>query len=218
MCGRFSFSGDDIEERFHVELPSKLTPRYNIAPGQDSAVIVREQGRSALRSYRWGLIPSWAKESSIGYKMINARAETLAEKPSFRKSVEQRRCLVLADGFYEWVKKGRVKLPMRFVLKTREAFAFAGLWDTWKKPDGGELQSFTIVTTGANALVKPIHERMPVILRKPDEDQWLDPDTKDSAKVLPLLKPYAADEMEAYGVSTLVNSAKNDKPEGIVPI
>ncbi len=219
MCGRFSFAGEDIEERFEVELPKKLgvTPRYNIAPGQDSSVVVSAEGKRLLRSYRWGLIPSWAKEESIGYKMINARAETLAEKPAYRKAFERRRCLVPADGFYEWLKEGRLKLPVRFVLKSRETFAFAGLWETWKKPSGEDLSSFTIITTHANDMIRPVHERMPVILLRENEDAWLDPDLNDTAKLQKFLAPYPPDQMEAFKVSTLVNSAKNDRPECIEP-
>lgn len=220
MCGRFSFSGDDIEERFDVELLKNLalTPRFNIAPGQDSPVVRHADGKRTLRLHRWGLIPSWAKEASIGYKMINARAETLAEKPSFRKALERRRCLVPADGFYEWMKEGRLKIPVRFILKSRETFAFAGLWESWKKPDGTDLLSFTIITTAANALIKSIHERMPVILPRELEGAWLDPALTDAAALEKFLAPYPPDRMEAYRVSTLVNSAKNDKPECIEPI
>ncbi|OGH55936.1 MAG: hypothetical protein A3G34_01935 [Candidatus Lindowbacteria bacterium RIFCSPLOWO2_12_FULL_62_27] len=220
MCGRFSCAGEDIEERFEVDLPKKLcvTPRYNIAPGQDSPVVVRTGGGKLLRSHKWGLIPSWAKEEAIGYKMINARAETLAEKPAYRKAFERRRCLVPADGFYEWLKEGRLKLPVRFVLKSRETFAFAGLWETWKKPSGEELLSFTIITTHANDLIKPVHERMPVILLRENEEAWLDPNLKDTAKLQDYLTPYPPDRMEAYKVSTMVNSAKNDRPECIAPV
>ena len=152
--------------------------------------------------------------------MINARAETLAQKSSFRKSLKARRCLVLVDGFYEWckVKGSRTKVPMRFVLKSREPFAFAGLWDTWEKPDGGELQSFTIITTEANELLGPVHDRMPVILRQEDDDMCLDLDLKDVGKLLPVLRPYPSEKMEAYQVSTLVNSPKNDTPECIVDL
>ncbi len=151
--------------------------------------------------------------------MINARAETLTQKPSFKNSFKERRCLVLADGFYEWRKteKKNIKIPMRFVLKSQEPFAFAGLWDAWQKPDGDMLLSFTIITTEANDLMQPIHDRMPVILREKDEDIWLDPDLKDVKKLIPLLTPYPSDMMEGYEVSTLVNSPKNDSPECIKP-
>lgn len=172
------------------------------------------------RLIRWGLVPHWAKEEAIGYKMINARAETIAEKPSYRKSFERRRCLVLADGFYEWQKVDglKQKIPMRIMLKNKEPFAFAGLWDVWKKPDGGELRSFTIITTEPNDFMKAIHNRMPVILRQKDEEMWLDPDLKDTSKLLPLLVPFASKEMDAYEVSTIVNSPQNDDPQCIAPV
>jgi putative SOS response-associated peptidase YedK len=163
----------------------------------------------------WGLVPSWAKDASIGNKMINARAETLTEKRTFKALLGRKRCLVLADGFYEWQKRERGKLPMRFVLKDREPFAFAGLWDRWRRPDGNELQSFTIITTGANDLLRPVHDRMPVILDREGEGEWLNMDLKDTTKLIPLLKPYPSGDMEAYCVSKLVNSPTNDRPECI---
>lgn len=172
-----------------------------------------------LRLMRWGLVPAWAKEASIGHRMINARAETVAEKPSFRRAFESRRCLAPADGFYEWRKLegSRAKIPMRFVLKSREPFAFAGLWDIWRKPDSGELRSFTIITTAANELLRPIHDRMPVILRPEDEEKWLDPGLSDPNRLSSFLKTYPAEEMEAYEVSTRVNSPKNDDPACLTP-
>ena len=164
---------------------------------------------------QWGLVPSWAKDPSIGNKMINARAETLAEKPSFKGLIGKRRCLVLADGFYEWRKEGKGKIPMRFTLRGGEPFSFAGLWDSWKKPAGGELFSFTIITTQANNLLRPIHERMPVILNKEGEEKWLDPDFKE---IHELLVPYPVEMMEFYDVSKLVNSPRNDLPQCISPL
>ena len=164
---------------------------------------------------QWGLVPSWARDPSIGNRMINARAETLAEKPSFKRLIGKRRCLVLADGFYEWRKEGKGKVPMRFVLRGGELFSFAGLWDSWEKPDGVELQSFTIITTQANDLLKPIHERMPVILGKEGEERWLDQDPKE---VHELLVPYPVEMMEFYDVSKLVNSPINDLPQCIEPL
>jgi putative SOS response-associated peptidase YedK len=220
MCGRYTQTQEleTLQDRFEFE-PTDivLKPRYNAAPGQDLPVVV-EEGSRILKLMRWGLVPSWAKEMAIGYKMINARAETLKQKPSFRKSFERRRCLVLADGFYEWRKAngGRSKTPLRFVLKNRKPFALAGLWDTWQKPDGEVLQSFTIITTESNDLIRPVHDRMAVILRREDEDIWLDSNLRDVDKLTSLLTPYASDEMEGYEVSTLVNSPKNDMPECIL--
>lgn len=217
MCGRYSQTSDPLKlaQRFQLEPPGQRTPpRYNIAPTQEAPTVTNDAPKQ-LRLMRWGLIPSWAKDTAIGNRMINARAETLAEKPSFLKPLERRRCLVLADGFYEWrkVDGARAKVPMRFVLKSREPFAFAGLWDIWKKPDGSEVRSFTIITTEPNDLMRPIHNRMPCLLRPQDEEKWLDPDLRDATKLLPVLAPYPAKEMEAYEVSTLVNSPRNDSPE-----
>ena len=182
--------------------------------------MIINNGSAIFKSMQWGLVPSWAKEAALGSKMINARAETLNQKPSFRKSFERRRCLVPADGFYEWKRVGenKIKIPMRIVLKNRGAFAFAGLWDTWQKPDGNELQTFTIITTQPNELMDPIHNRMPVILHEKDEDKWLDPDFKDTLKLSDLLAPYSADEMEAYEVLPLVNSPRNDSPGCLKPV
>ncbi len=215
MCGRYTQTREPANLIFRFgldpqDLPFK--PRYNIAPGQVAPVIIND-GMKSLRLMHWGLVPSWAKDPSIGNKIINARAETLTEKPSFKRLIGKRRCLVVADGFYEWAKQGRGKAPMRFVLKSGEPFAFAGLWDRWKKPDGGELDSFTIITTQANDLLKPIHERMPVILGKGDEEVWLDPKAPDVSHLSLLLKPLSPDLMEAYFVSPLVNSPRNDLPE-----
>ena len=221
MCGRYTLTSGlaILQRRFGFSAEQmKLEPRYNLAPGQDAPLVTCEE-KKTLRLMRWGLVPSWAKQASSGYKMINARAETLPQKASFRKPFRERRCLVLADGFYEWRKgegKGK-KTPIRFVLPSREPFAFAGLWDIWKKTDGTLVYSFTIITTQANDLPRPVHDRMPVILRPEDEDLWLDPNLKDVTRLTPLLTPYAANALEAYDVSTIVNSPKNDVPECIQP-
>lgn len=221
MCGRYTQTIDleTLRKRFGFDSGEiTLEPRYNLAPGQEAPVVVGG-GARILKLMRWGLVPYWAKEASIGYKMINARAETLAQKPSFKKSFRERRCLVLADGFYEWRKLNgkRTGIPMRFMLKTREPFAFAGLWDAWKRPEGDILFSFTIITTEANELLQSVHDRMPVVLRPQDEDKWLDTDLKNVDHLVPLLAPYPSDTMEGYEVSTLVNSPKNDVPECILP-
>jgi len=222
MCGRYTntISLKKLADRFGFKpLKSQFPPRYNIAPGQEAPVVVF-QGANTLEMMLWGLVPRWAKEKKMGYKMINARAETLHEKPSFKRPFQGQRCLVLADSFYEWKKVpgSKSKIPMRIVLKNREPFAFAGLWDKWTTPEGKELYSFTIVTTQANDKLKSIHDRMPVILDPNQEATWLDPDLRDFKELKPLLKPYKNEELEAYPVSTTVNSPKNDIPACIVEV
>ncbi len=221
MCGRYTQTADStkLAQRFHLEPPgSDIARRYNIAPTQDAPIIANDAPRR-LRLMRWGLIPSWAKDETIGNRMINARAETLAEKPSFKKPLERRRCLVPADGFYEWRKSAaRAKIPVRIVLKSREPFAFAGLWDLWRDPEGREVPTFAIITTAANELLKPIHDRMPVILRPEDEGKWVDPKLVDPTNLIPFLKPYPAVEMESYEVSPSVNSPSDDSPNCIAPL
>ena len=165
---------------------------------------------------RWGLIPSWAKDMSIGNRAINARAETLAEKPMFRTALRRRRCLILADGFYEWVRAGKARQPMRILLTTGEPFAFAGLWETWTNPAGETIHSCTIVTTAPNDLTRPIHDRMPVILLPENESVWLNHSIEDASELNGLLTPYPASEMEAYPVSPMVNSPANDIPDIII--
>lgn len=224
MCGRFTQTVDieTLARRFGVQVPNAdewatCAPRYNIAPTQ-SVIIVRDDGQRVLRQMRWGLIPHWAKDPAIGNRMINARAETVADKPAFKSAFAKRRCLILADGFYEWQKRGTIKQPMRIVLKSREPFGFAGLWDRWVSPEAEEIYTCTIITTEANELLQPVHERMPVILPQSAEALWLDPKMTDPEKLLPLLKPYPSDEMEFYPVSRVVNSPANDTPECLVPI
>src|SRR3990170_2727696 len=223
MCGRMTLTTDkdDLQSRFGYPDDSSVLfkPRYNIAPSQDSPVVTVKEDNRVLIMMRWGLIPFWAKEASIGYKMINAKSETLTEKPSFRKPFKEKHCLVLADGFYEWEKTDKKnKVPYRFVLKNRQPFAFAGLWDVWKTPEGDTLLSFTIITTRANELMERIHDRMPVILHEKDEAKWLDPEFKDTEKLSSLLQPYPSEQMVAYKVSTIVNSPKNDTPSCIEPV
>ncbi len=220
MCGRYS-QASDIERllaRFLLAPPGfPLAARYNIAPTQEAPVVVFEAARELVLC-RWGLIPSWAKDAAIGARMINARAETILEKPSFKRPFQRTRCLVLADGFYEWKKEGdgKKKTPMRIRLRSREPFAFAGLWDSWRSPEGKVIRSFTIITTEANEALRPIHDRMPVILKPEEESAWLDP-RSNPLQMAGLLGPYPAQEMEAYEVSTLVNSPRNDAPECITP-
>jgi putative SOS response-associated peptidase YedK len=221
MCGRFTLTVD--AESIHVafpwlEVPGNLTPRYNIAPTQPVAVVPND-GKNHLDAFVWGLIPAWAKDPSIGNKLINARGETLAEKPSFRGAYKRRRCLILADGFYEWVKQpGRAKTPHYIQLESKEPFAFAGLWELWHAPDGSEVYSTTIITTEPNDLITKLHNRMPVILPPSAYEQWLDPAEQPAEKLQPLLRPYPAEEMMHYPVSTLVNSPHNETPEVLAPV
>jgi putative SOS response-associated peptidase YedK len=195
-----------------------MSPRYNIAPTQPVAVIPND-GKRAIDFFTWGLIPSWAKDPSIGSRLINARSETLAEKPSFRSAYRRRRCLILADGFYEWqAREGtKTKVPYYIRLESGDPFGFAGLWEQWFAPDGSEVKSCTIVTTEPNELVGKIHNRMPVILPAAAHQEWLDPGEKDPDSLQGLLKPYPALEMMAYPVATLVNSPANDWPDLIQP-
>lgn len=216
MCGRFSLTVNEAELNEFFETAGGDAPyeaRYNCAPTQMLAVITNEKPRQ-LSYFRWGLIPGWAKDPSIGNKMINARAETITEKPSYKTALRARRCLVPADAFYEWKQNGD-KVPYRIYLKNSRLFAFAGLWDRWRTPDGNEISSFTIITTGANRFMQSIHNRMPVILRREDEQLWLGSD--NAAELLELLRPYPDEEMDAYPVSKLINSAANDFPEVIAP-
>lgn len=219
MCGRFSFiSINEIKERFNlVQLEFDFEPRYNIAPSQPVPVVIHRNGGNQLCMFRWGLIPYWAKDESIGNKLINARAETLEEKPSFRQSLKQKRCLVLADGFYEWKKEGRLKKPYRITLRDGKPFAFAGLWDSWMTPAGEIINSCTIITTTPNKLMQPIHNRMPVILPQDKESLWLDEGITSSDEVKSLLNPFPEEKMIAYEVSTLVNFPQYDGPECIFP-
>ncbi len=221
MCGRFTLTTDrdQIEERFSFQMTNvTLTPHYNIAPSQPVLSLMRDGKGSRAGFLRWGLIPSWANDEAIGNRMINARAETLAEKPSFKRALQKRRCLILADGFYEWKAEGKKKTPMFISLKSRKPFGFAGLWETWKAPSGEAIHSCTIVTTTPNAMMAAIHNRMPVILSREAETSWLDRTIDDPQTLLPLLEPYADSEMVAYEVSPLVNSPRNDVPTCIEPV
>jgi len=220
MCGRFALTEPDpaaIAEQFSVHHVPELAPRYNIAPTQPVATVVREpeHGLNEIAVMRWGLIPAWAKDPSIGSRLINARGETVHEKPSFRAALRRRRCLVLADGFYEWQKRpDGVKQPVFIRLKDDGLFALAGLWERWTEPQSGEvLVTCTIITTSPNELVAPLHNRMPVILPREDYDAWLDPARTDPATVMPLLRPYPAEAMTCYPVSRLVNNPRNEGPE-----
>jgi putative SOS response-associated peptidase YedK len=219
VCGRFSLtvSEEMLKQYFPFEFPEKVLPRYNIAPSQEVLAVVSDGEKITGKMLKWGLVPYWANDPKIGFKMINARAETVDEKASFKHAFKKRRCLVLANGFYEWRKEGNKKIPYRFTLKSERPFAFAGLWEKWDK-HGDSMYTCTIITTKANELVKEVHERMPVILPKEWEEVWLDPAIDDTEYLKSLLRPYPAEEMKMYEVSTAVNSAKNDVEECVKPI
>lgn len=220
MCGRFTLSLDpaQLREAFPwLFIPEDLKPRYNIAPSQPVAVVANTSS-DKINFFSWGLVPSWAKDPSIGSHMINARAETIAEKPAFRSSYRHRRCLILANGFYEWQSDSNGKVPYYIYMRSRKPFAFAGLWDMWTHPDGSFLPSCTIITTTPNELILSIHNRMPVILPVSAYQTWLDLDLQDTQKLDHLLAPYPASEMTAHAVSKYVNAPQNDAPECIQPV
>jgi putative SOS response-associated peptidase YedK len=219
MCGRYTLRTpvDSLVERLKIdEYPSSILPSYNIAPTQEVAAVVEEDEERKLELFRWGLIPSWAKDPEIGSRMINARGETVSEKPSFRKAFKARRCLILADGFYEWQKIDNGKQPYHVRMKGESPFAFAGLWEIWNG-DGDEVRTCAIITTEANDLMSEIHHRMPVILHPEDYEMWLDPSFEEKEPLSALLKPYPDEAMEAYPVSRRVNSPTNDEPGCIEP-
>jgi putative SOS response-associated peptidase YedK len=219
MCGRFT-RGESINviaDEFGVaDIFTDLQPSYNIAPTQDLVAVVND-GQKKLVTMRWGLVPSWAKDLSLGSKMINARADTLTEKASFKNLIRKRRCLIVADGFYEWKGEGNEKTPYYIQLKASKLFAFAGLYDIWLSPEVGELTTCTIITTDANEFMRPIHNRMPVILGAEERDAWLDTSIKDQSYFLEMLKPYDAQAIKAHAVSKLVNSPKNNSPVLTLP-
>jgi putative SOS response-associated peptidase YedK len=214
MCGRYSLSTspESIAEIFGVRHVTEFEPRYNIAPTQLVPIVRRDPNSDERRIdlLKWGLIPSWADDPAIGSRMINARSETVAEKPSFRSAFKSRRCLVPADGFYEWKKSAGGKVPHLIHRSDSKPFAFAGLWEHWKGPSGA-IDSFSILTTEANALMRPIHDRMPVILDASDYDPWLDPRTTSDA-LQELLRPDEGGKLVAFPISTKVNSPSNDDP------
>jgi putative SOS response-associated peptidase YedK len=222
MCGRFTLTVDpaELQDTFtDFIFPSKFAPRFNIAPSQP-VLAIPNNGASKADFFIWGLIPMWAKDPSIGNRLINARGETVAEKPSFRGSFKYKRCIILADGFYEW-KAGsgkKPKTPYYIHMKDRKPFVFAGLWDSWEGPDGSSIKTCTIITTEPNELMATLHNRMPVILHPRDYAKWLDDAPQTPENLLPLIKPYPADNMSAYPVSTLVNKPDNESPELVVPV
>jgi putative SOS response-associated peptidase YedK len=219
MCGRFTLTAsvDQLIDRFDIEYfleQEDFQPSYNIAPSQSVVAVINNGRHNKMGYLRWGLIPPWAKDMSIGHKMINARSETLLEKPSFRTAYKKKRCLIIADSFYEWKRLDeKRKTPMRIKLKSEELFAMAGLWENWQSPEGKSIFSCTVITTTPNKLVEGIHDRMPVILRPEDERTWLDPSINDTRILEPLMAPLDEKWMEVYEVSSLVNSPKNNSIE-----
>ena len=221
MCGRYSLTtpAEAVRALFGYEARPNLRPRYNIAP-TDAVLVVRpakDQGPREPAMMRWGLVPWWAKDIKIGAKTINARAETVASKPAFRDAFRERRCLVAADGFYEWRKECKLRRPFRIVRRDGNPFAFAGLWDRFSPAEGEAIDSFTIITTEANALLRPLHARMPVMLDAADYDAWLDA-SAGAPSLHALLRPFADSELAFFEVSSRVNKVANDDPSVIEPI
>jgi putative SOS response-associated peptidase YedK len=219
VCGRFvrNSSVSEIASRFDADTEFDPGESYNITPGGDIAVVVN-QGHNKLVRCRWGFIPHWATDPSLAHKMINARAETVGKKSSFRDAFKHERCLVVADGFYEWKKEGRDRIPYYIRMKSDGSFGFAGLYSLWTSPEGDNICTTTIITSEANDLLRSVHERMPVIIHRDDETLWLDPHLKDSEKLLPMLRPYESKEMMYYEVSRAVNKPDVDSPENIEPL
>ncbi len=211
MCGRFSItpSKEKIEERFHATMNAEWKPNYNVAPSQMVPIITNENPKEIVMA-RFGFIPSWAEDAKMGYKMINTRAETILDKPTFKTAVKTKRCLILADGFYEWKATDKHKQPYRIGIKKGELFAFAGIWNTWKG-----ITTFSIITCSANAAMKPIHERMPVILPQDKEQEWL---TNAHDEALTLLQPCDAKRMKTFVVSDAVNSVAHNSKELLLPV
>lgn len=220
MCGRFALSipiSHIVKEFYIDEIFSDQPVRYNIAPGQQVAAIINSNGRRIISDYEWGLIPSWAKDRALSYRLINARAETIGQKPSFKNSFHHKRCLIPASGFFEWKKEGANKKPYFIRLKSQDVFLFAGLYDSWTSPENQELKTCTIITTQANKSIAPIHDRMPVILSQDKSDVWLD-EKAEVHRLHALLVPCQQEEIELYEVSSLVNSPKIDDAQCIIPV
>ncbi|WP_017688012.1 SOS response-associated peptidase [Paenibacillus sp. PAMC 26794] len=222
MCGRFTITDplDAIMDRYYASIADGFDykPNYNAAPMQYIPTIIGSKDGNRLGALRWGLVPSWAKDDKIGNKMINARAETLTEKTSFKRLISSKRCIIPTNGFYEWRKEGTEKQPMRILMKDDSLFSLAGLYDTWTDPDGNKLSTCTIITTEPNSLMENIHNRMPVILRPEDELEWLGRDNDNVQSLLGLLKPYQASEMRAYEVQKEVGNVRNNNEELIYEI
>jgi putative SOS response-associated peptidase YedK len=220
MCGRYNFSKPQkLKQRYQLEADFAMEPEYNVAPSMTMPVIIaNEKGTNEAVKMKWGLIPHWAKEPRVKFSTINARAETISSSPVYKVPFQRFRCLVPADGFYEWKKLygGKTKIPYYFFVKDEEIFSFAGLYDIWKDAEGNEFPTYTIITTTPNKLMEKVHNRMPVILKRDDEETWLSP-SQDQQELQHLLVPFPASEMAAYTVSTKVNSPKNNSPEIIKP-
>jgi putative SOS response-associated peptidase YedK len=222
MCGRFVLMtpGKSLAEHFRLAEEPSLEPRYNIAPTQPVAIIKPQAGTPLreLKIVRWGLIPFWAKDAKMGARLINARSETAADRPAFRAAFKMRRCLIPADGFYEWKKLEKGRAPYLVALSNRLPFAFAGLWESWKSPDRELIESCTILTTDANELIQSIHDRMPAILSPSDYELWLNPDTKTTESLKHILRPFPSEEMIMFPVSGKVNKASYDAADCVEPL
>ncbi|NTV64798.1 MAG: SOS response-associated peptidase [Oscillochloris sp.] len=220
MCGRYTLkaSGEVLATQFGLPAAPDLSPRYNIAPSQLVPTVRLGSAGRELALLRWGLVPSWAKDLTIGARMINARSETANEKPAFRRAIRQRRCLIVADGFYEWQALPNGKQPFYFRIGQGTPFAMAGLWESWRSPDQTEVQTCTILTTRANDLLAPLHDRMPVILPPDQYAHWLDPHLHEVGPLERLFDPFPSTAMNAYPVSRAVNRATNDGSSLIVPL
>ena len=215
MCGRFTLhhSTEQVAERFTVQqVLFPLEARYNIAPAQAVPVVANSPtaGVRWMEAMKWGLVPFWAKNPEIGNRLINARAETIAEKPSYKQALKRRRCIVPGDGFYEWKAESGARIPHHIRRRDGELFGFAGLWEEWEAPDGSPLRTCAIITVAPNELMAPIHNRMPAILRSEDEAAWLDPEFQNTDAIVALLQAYPAENMQAYPVSRYVNAPQND--------
>lgn len=220
MCGRFVLIANPsaVQQAFNLAVPpAQMQPRYNIAPTQPVAVITNENPQE-VTYHKWGLIPSWAKDMSMAAKMINARSESAAEKPAFRSAFRRRRCIIPADGFYEWKEQGKDKTPMFIHMNDQSLFGMAGLWEIWHDPDGGELRTCSILTTDANPFMQQYHHRMPVVLHKDDYPLWLSSKEEPLPILQGLMQPWSDDNFAAYAVSKAVNKPANDSPQLIEPV
>jgi putative SOS response-associated peptidase YedK len=220
MCGRFVLekTPEQLMKVYRLSSSPDLPPRFNIAPSQQIAAVRQQNGGDReLTFLQWGLIPSWSKDPAIGYKMINARSETVHEKPSFKQAFLARRCIIPASGFYEWEKVGKEKVPHYIHLRDGDVMSLAGLWERWKSPEGKELETCTILTTAANSLIKKVHDRMPVILHRAEFGIWLNRESDEINRLTELFHPYPSDQLEEYVVTKAVSSPSNDSSECIIP-